>query len=338
MRSVIRPARVCNRAESAAALVLALSYPLLALSALLPAPLTFMAVCCASYGSDHILRRRGSHLIDRFDKAAFGLAHRFLLRQLLLVLLVARMGDLSTVYILLGCLIPFQGLQALHNTLTTLIRIRRKLPVATRNIDLGALRIPNAPPGFLLNRSKAKAAHLDLPLVTGALLAAVTGTGGYATAGAAVTGVAALARTAALVPWLRPDRLPPRPEAVLAEIDAWLGDHRPQTVLYFSGSKDSAHQVNMWLETMAHQHGRLLVPTAVQPWDGAPRRLPTVLYAPTWGGRDGRSSNTSLMSTGENIVRRLLEAPRPVRVFYRPHPSPVPAALGPRRPICASRP
>ncbi|WKK24318.1 hypothetical protein QZH56_01210 [Streptomyces olivoreticuli] len=60
--------------------------------------------------------------------------------------------------------------------------------------------------------------------------------------------------------------------------------------------------------------------TAVQPWDGAPRRLPTVLYAPTWEGRDDRSSNTSLVSAGENIVRRSLEAPRPVRVPYRLDP------------------
>ncbi len=257
--------------------------------------------------------------------------------------------------------------------------------------------------------NRAESAHPDLPLVAGALLATVTGAGGYVAAGAAVTGAASLARTAALVPWLRPDRLPPRPEAVLAEIDAWLGDHRPQTVLYFSGSKDSAHQVNMWLETMARQHSRplvllrersvldrlayttipvicvpgevhltqmdlssirvalypanagrnihlLRVPTmkhvfighgdsgesaevnpfskvydegwtagpagrercrlvavgvrdadivevgrpqltAVQPWDGAPRRLPTVLYAPRWEGRDDRSSNTSLTDT-----------------------------------------
>ncbi|MGW1077614.1 hypothetical protein [Streptomyces sp. NPDC002537] len=433
MRSAIRLARVGSRTELAAALVMALSYPLLALSALLPAPSAFTAVCCASYGADHLLRRRGSYLINRLGKVAFGLTQRFLLRQMLLALLVARMGDLSTVHLLLGCLIPFHGLQALHNALTTLIRIRRKLPIATRNIDLAALRIPNAPPGFLLNHSRGKTAHLDLPLMAGVLLASTTGAGGYATAGAVVTVGAALICTAALLPWLRPDRLPPGPKDVLAEIDAWLGDQRPRTVLYFSGSKDSAYQVNMWLETMAHQHSRplvllreravldrlaptpipvicvpgavhlmqmdlssirvalypanvgrnihlLRVPTmkhvfighgdsdksasvnpfskvydevwtagpagreryrlaavgvrdadivevgrpqlaSVQPWDGAPRdRLPTVLYAPTWEGWDDRPGNTSLMVAGENIMRRLLEAPRPVRVLYRPHP------------------
>lgn len=103
-------------------------------------------------------------------------------------------------------------------------------------------------PARVSNRTES--AHLDLPLVAGALPATVTGAGGYATAGAAVTGAAALARTAALVPWLRPDRLPPRPEAALAEIDAWLGDHRPQTVLPVICVPEEAHLRQMDLSSI----------------------------------------------------------------------------------------
>lgn len=35
----------------------------------------------------------------------------------------------------------------------------------------------------------------------------------------------------------------------------WLAEYRPTVMLYFSGSKDSAYQVNMWLETMAQLGG-----------------------------------------------------------------------------------
>lgn len=45
-----------------------------------------------------------------------------------------------------------------------------------------------------------------------------------------------------------------------------------------------------------------------------------MLYAPTWEGWDDNPGNTSLLLAGENIVRRLLEAEKPVRVIYKPHP------------------
>jgi hypothetical protein len=59
----------------------------------------------------------------------------------------------------------------------------------------------------------------------------------------------------------------------------------------------------------------------IQPWGGVPEgRIPTVLYAPTWEGWDDNPGNTSILLAGENIVKRLLAADRPVRVLYKPHP------------------
>lgn len=434
---LIRLARVGSGAELAAVAVLGLGYPVLALGAFLPAPWIFLIACCASYGADHVLHQRRSYLVNRLGTVQAGLAHRFLIRQVLLVLLMVRTStdDSSPVHVLLGSLLLFHGFQVLHTAVATLVRLRRRTPVSTRNIDLSAvgIRIPDGPPPLLLRRSREKMAHLDVPLVAGTLATAVTGAGGYGAAGACVTLAAAAAYTAALVPWLRPSRRPPRAETVLAAVDAWLGDHRPETVLYFSGSKDSAYQVNMWLGTMEQLGGRSLIllreravldrlaPTTVpvicvpgavhlmerdlssvrvalypanvgrnihllrvptmkhvfighgdsdkvasvnpfskaydevwtagragreryrlagvgvsdadvvevgrpqlapvQPWQGVPEdRVPTVLYAPTWEGWDDRPGNTSLVTAGENIVRRLLESRRPVRLLYRPHP------------------
>lgn len=263
MQSVIRLARVGSGVELAAAAVLGLAYPVLALAAFLPAPWIFLIACCASYAAERVLHQRRSYLLNRLGAVQAGLAHRFLIRQVLLVLLVARTSthDASPVHVLLGSLLLFHGLQVLHAAVATLVRLRRKMPLSTRNIDLSAvgIHIPGAPPPLLLNRPRQKMAHLDVPLVAGTLATALTGAGGYGAAGACVTLAAAAAYTAALVPWLRPSRRPPRAQAVLAGVDEWLGDHRPETVLYFSGSKDSAYQVNMWLATMEQLPGRSLV-------------------------------------------------------------------------------
>ncbi|WP_425824823.1 hypothetical protein [Streptomyces fractus] len=51
-----------------------------------------------------------------------------------------------------------------------------------------------------------------------------------------------------------------------------------------------------------------------------PGRIPTVLYAPTWEGWSELAGATSVLDAGENLVRRLLDSPTPVRVIYRPHP------------------
>src|SRR5690606_38941041 len=94
-----------------------------------------------------------------------GLPIRFLIRQLLLILLLARLdlADNLIYYGAIACFIAFYGLQAAQGALTTLIRNRRRMPVATRNVDLAArIRIPDAPPALLLNHSGEKMLHLDL--------------------------------------------------------------------------------------------------------------------------------------------------------------------------------
>ena len=60
-------------------------------------------------------------------------------------------------------------------------------------------------------------------------------------------------------PVLRRARRSPAAPAVLAALDDWLRAYQPTAVLYFSGSKDSAYQVNMWLETMERLEGRPLI-------------------------------------------------------------------------------
>ncbi|MDX3849345.1 hypothetical protein [Streptomyces sp. AK02-01A] len=405
------------------------------LAAIIPNLWLFAAAAAVTYLADTFLHQRGSYLVNRLAKVRAGLSIRFLIRQMLLVLLVARLGlgEERIFYVTVVVVLVFYALQAPHGAIVTLLRLRRKLPVVTRNVDLGAIRIPDAPPQWLLNRSAEKMLHLDLFAMVGVLITLQTRDNIYGYAGLALSLVLAVGYVLALLPYLRPSRLVPSADKVLKALDGWLAEYKPTVMLYFSGSKESAYQVNMWLETMDQLEGRPLIilrerviaqqlgPTAVpvvcipggvhlmnldlstvrvalyaanvgknihmlrvptmkhvfighgdsdkiasvnpyskaydevwtagragrdryaladvgvrdedivevgrpqlapiEPAAGAPKHsVPTVLYAPTWEGWDDAPGNTSLLLAGENIVKRLLKAERPVRVLYKPHP------------------
>jgi hypothetical protein len=251
--TAIRVARVGSAAELAAAVLMMAGFPALMLAALVPSVPAFAAAAAVTYLADHYLHRKGSYLINRLSKVRAGLSIRFLIRQLLLILLLARLSlaDDLIYYGAIACFIAFYGLQAPHGALVTLIRNRRRMPVATRNVDLKSrIRIPDAPPRRLLHRSAEKMLHLDLAAVVGIVVSAATESAVAGFAGIGATLVLSTGYVLALVPYVRGAKTPPKAETVLAAVDDWLREYRPETVLYFSGSKDSAYQVNMWLETM----------------------------------------------------------------------------------------
>jgi hypothetical protein len=253
---------VGSAAELAAAVLMLAGFPAIMVAALIPSVPAFAAATAVTYLADHYLHRQGSYLINRLSKVRAGLSIRFLIRQLLLILLLARL-DLSDNLIFYGataCFIAFYGLQAPHGALVTLIRNRRRLPVATRNVDLASrVRIPDAPPMGLLNRSAEKMLHLDLAAVVGILVAAAMDSSLPGFIGIGVTIVLGSLYVLALMPYVRGKKVPPSADKILAKVDDWLREYKPETVLYFSGSKDSAYQVNMWLETMEQLDSRPLI-------------------------------------------------------------------------------
>ncbi|MET7679896.1 hypothetical protein [Streptomyces sp. NPDC005423] len=260
--TAIRVARVGSAAELAAAALMVLGFPALMLAALVPSVPAFAAAAAVTYLADHYLHRKGSYLVNRLSKVRAGLSIRFLIRQLLLILLLARLNlsDHLIFYGAIACFIAFYGLQAPHGAVVTLIRNRRRMPVATRNVDLKArIRIPDAPSRFLLNRSAEKMLHLDLAAGVGLLVSAAMDSAVAGFVGIGVTLVLGTLYVLALVPYVRGRKIPPNAEKVLAAVDDWLRDYRPETVLYFSGSRDSAYQVNMWLETMEQLDTRPLI-------------------------------------------------------------------------------
>lgn len=260
--TAIRVARVGSAAELAAAVLMMLGFPALMLAALVPSIPAFAAAAAVTYLADHYLHRKGSYLVNRLSKVRAGLSIRFLIRELLLLLLLARLSlaDNLVYYGAVACFIAFYGLQAPHGALVTLIRNRRRMPVATRNVDLASrIRIPDAPPRRLLHRSAEKMLHLDLAAVVGILVSAWLEHSAIGFVGIGVTVGLGLLYVLALMPYVRGRKVPPKAELVLAAVDDWLRVYRPETVLYFSGSKDSAYQVNMWLETMEQLDSKPLI-------------------------------------------------------------------------------
>ncbi|KAB2977090.1 hypothetical protein F8R89_12020 [Streptomyces sp. SS1-1] len=251
-----------SAAELAAAVLMMLGFPALMLAALVPSIPAFAAAAAVTYLADHYLHRKGSYLVNRLSKVRAGLSIRFLIRELLLLLLLARLSlaDNLVYYGAVACFIAFYGLQAPHGALVTLIRNRRRMPVATRNVDLASrIRIPDAPPRGLLHRSAEKMLHLDLAAVAGILASAWLEHSAIGFVGIGITVGLGLLYVLALVPYVRGRKIPPKAELVLAAVDDWLRAYRPETVLYFSGSKDSAYQVNMWLETMEQLDSKPLI-------------------------------------------------------------------------------
>ncbi|RPF33456.1 CDP-glycerol glycerophosphotransferase family protein [Streptomyces sp. TLI_185] len=260
--TAIRVARVGSAAELAAAVLMMLGFPAIMVAALIPSVYAFAAAAAVTYLADHYLHRKGSYLVNRLSKVRAGLSIRFLIRELLLILLLARLDLANNLiyYGAIGCFIAFYGLQAPHGAVVTLIRNRRRMPVATRNVDLASrIRIPDAPPQGLLNRSAEKMLHLDLAAVVGLLVAAEAGSSVPGFIGIGVTLFLGCLYVLALMPYVRGNKIPPTAEKVLAAVDDWLREYKPETVLYFSGSKDSAYQVNMWLETMEQLDSKPLV-------------------------------------------------------------------------------
>ncbi|MFJ3302289.1 hypothetical protein ACIPSA_04065 [Streptomyces sp. NPDC086549] len=260
--TAIRVARVGSAAELAAAALVMLGFPALMLAALVPSVYAFAAAAAVTYLADHYLHRKGSYLINRLSKVRAGLSIRFLIRQLLLILLLARLSlsDNLIFYGAIACFIAFYGLQAPHGALVTLIRNRRRMPVATRNVDLKSrIRIPDAPPRRLLHRSAEKMLHLDLAAVAGLLVSAVADSAVAGFVGIGITIALGCLYVLALMPYVRGRKTPPKAEKVLVAVDDWLAAYKPETVLYFSGSRDSAYQVNMWLETMEQLETRPLI-------------------------------------------------------------------------------
>ncbi|MFI9171210.1 hypothetical protein [Streptomyces lincolnensis] len=241
--------------------VLAAAFVAQTAAALRPHIPLLLASTAVSLAVEGVLYRWQRGVVSLFAKSQADLTVRHVLRDLLLVVGLLRVGeqDRETAYApLVAGLLAFYALHCAIQAVSVLVRRTRTLPVVTRNIDTSALRLSPAPPA-LLRRPGPRLLAFGLPSTAGLLATAATGEPAVAAFGIAVSLGLALKGLYDLLLRLLPGRRPAGEQEVLDWFDAWLAEYRPTVGLYFSGGASSAYQANMWLEPLAQLRGRPLI-------------------------------------------------------------------------------
>ncbi|MFI0769955.1 hypothetical protein ACH4TQ_34455 [Streptomyces sp. NPDC021218] len=226
----------------------------LAVAALTGAGGVFAVAGLVGCGCELLLDRTEPGLMARLGRLHMGATSRFEIRCVLLLLLLGRLHvtgpiGLAAAMTLVLCLLAGQ---ALHAALITLIRRRRALAVAARNIDLRRLDISDRPPRRLTEWPGQRMLVYELSALLGLTASLLTGDARWVVAALTLAAGSCLITVVALVPYLvRAIRRLPGAAQVLAEVDAWLIQRRPRTVLYFSGPRDRADQLTRWLGPVA---------------------------------------------------------------------------------------
>jgi hypothetical protein len=233
-------------------LLLLLCYPALYLSASWPLPALFALSVAAAYAAQVLLRRRAPSLTAILSRAHFGETPRALARDLLTLLFLARAGVQSAgvVATVAVCVGLVHGARVAQAGVVTWIRVRRRMPLITRGVDLSALALPQAPPALLMRSSVRWMLELNVLPVAAVTLQAASGRKAAVVPAAVLSAVLAVA-TVGYTAWhAARQRKFPSKEDVFAEVQRQVSAHAPRVVLYFSGTRTSSYQINMWLSTL----------------------------------------------------------------------------------------
>lgn len=232
-----------------------------AVAALRPHVPLLLVSTAVSLAVEGVLYRWQPGMVSLFAKSHADVTVRHVLRDLLLVVGLLRLGEQhrETQYApLVAGLLAFYALHCTVQAVSVLVRRTRTLPVLTRNIDASALRLSPAP-AALLRRPGHRLLVFGLPATAGLTATAVTDDARYAAAGVALALLLTSAGLCALLLRLLPGRRPAGEQEVLDWFDTWLAEYRPTVGLYFSGGPSSAYQANMWLEPLAGLGGRPVI-------------------------------------------------------------------------------
>ncbi|GAA4801510.1 hypothetical protein [Streptomyces ziwulingensis] len=240
---------------------LAAAFAAQAVGALLPHVPLLLGATAAALAAEGVLYRWQRSMVSLFAKSHADITVRHVLRDLLLVVGLLRLGEQprETVYApLVAGLLACYALHCAIQAVSVLVRRSRTLPVVTRNIDASALRLSPAAP-VLLRRPGHRLLVFGLPATAGLLATVAADAPVYGAAGLSVTLALSGAGLGALLLRLLPGRRPAGEREVLDWFDAWLAAYRPTVGLYFSGGAASAYQADMWLEPLARLGGRPVV-------------------------------------------------------------------------------
>lgn len=238
------------------------AYVALLVAAAADAPVAFAAFLLIAVAADQWLETKEPNLQGLLRGAQFGIPTRAVVQVFALALLIARHFPSWSDGTLIAVLLLTVSIAAVRWAYLTVLFVyghRSARPVQTRNVDLGRIADPPPPPTLLTKSLGSWLVNLSLiPLGVGALDVSFDGIRVFIVI-ALVYDALVIAALAALL--LHLVRLLRRPSHT-AFTERALGHLRglePEVVLYFSGSADSAYQINMWLQPLAQLPQRCLI-------------------------------------------------------------------------------
>ncbi|MYS69489.1 hypothetical protein GTY88_03440, partial [Streptomyces sp. SID5926] len=132
--------------------VLAATFAAQAVGALMPHVPLLLAASAGSLAAEGVLYRWQRGMVSLFAKSHADVTVRHVLRDLLLVVGLLRLGEQHREGVYAPLVAGLLVLYALHwsiQAVSVLVRRTRTLPVVTRNIDASVLRLTPAPPALL---------------------------------------------------------------------------------------------------------------------------------------------------------------------------------------------
>ena len=236
---------------AACAGLLLLSYLAMLIAGFFGAVPVFVIAGLASVLGEIALAAWSPSTRDLLERAKISRVYRHLARDLAVVLLLVAAVKLSSpqtsAVIVLPALVWAPAIAS--DVLSMAIERRQPVQVLTRNIDLGL------PPRYRRKPGKIRAlgrdaAFLNVLMIPGALMSAITGSlTPFVISAVATLAVAVVVATALTVIWMRGSRTAAR-KSDLAVFQDWLETYRPDVALYFAGPAKDVYQANMWLKPM----------------------------------------------------------------------------------------
>ncbi len=235
-------------------------YPAMVFAAAAGWQLVFALLALASFGVEEILRTRAQVVYGLLAMAGFGWTLRSLLRSLAMVVVIAvATGSVAYTMIIAASMLLIEGVRATKHLMASLMKASRTMPVLTRNIDLGALKIPDLPAGLVDRVDPRQVTYLGVLPAVGLAVGALTGSRYPVVAGA---GLGALLAAGASVISLRHGlqaRRMPTSGRINSVVRKQITAYAPEVIVYLSGTPTSAYQVNMWLDVAEHLDRRVLI-------------------------------------------------------------------------------
>ena len=213
----------------------------------------------ASVVTEVMIGRRSSALLAALRWSSAGPPARTALRMFAVLLLAARCFEPSIVIGTAVAAVVLVTAAIAAEALRYLVARMRRLPLVSRNLDLGEFAVPDLPPAITTDPSSADAVAPVIAALGLAIAMHVTASKGVAAAGLAVAVLIAAVPVIALGTHLRTlIRAQLRSRLTRAATTA-IEALAPDVALYFDASAEELYQLRMWLAPVAQLGRRAVV-------------------------------------------------------------------------------